>query len=126
LKGGHISCDEKIIIYLTCKNQYLEHWANLKPISVKKKEKNSLELIVNINIPKEIVFFNSDKYKISLGHSINYPLQEVNSLNINPIPKISVLFKNNVDINEVLNLREAIKLLFQLILNVEAGIESSF
>ncbi|MFD2034486.1 hypothetical protein ACFSKL_06770 [Belliella marina] len=126
LKGDHISCDEKIIVGLTCKNQYLEDWADLRPVSVRKKKSDSFELDVSIKIPQEIIFFDSDNYKISLGHSISYPLQEVNSANINPIPKISVLFKKNVDINEALDLREALKLLFQLILNVEAGIENSF
>lgn len=126
LKGDHIKYGEKIIEGLTCKNQYLEDWANLRPISVRKKKSNSFELNVSIKIPQEINFFDSKNYKISLGHSISYPLQEVNSAIINPIPKISVFFKNNVDINEALELREALKLLFQLILNVEAGIENSF
>ncbi|WP_219292280.1 HEPN domain-containing protein [Arthrospiribacter ruber] len=126
LKGDHISCDEKIIEGLTCKNQYLEDWADLRPVSVRKKKSESFELDVSIKIPQEIIFFDSENYKISLGHSISYPIQEVNSAYINPIPKISIFFKNNVDINKALELREALKLLFQLILNVEAGIENSF
>ncbi|MBW3469039.1 hypothetical protein EGN73_14660 [Arthrospiribacter ruber] len=126
MKGDHISCDEKIIEGLTCKNQYLEDWADLRPVSVRKKKSESFELDVSIKIPQEIIFFDSENYKISLGHSISYPIQEVNSAYINPIPKISIFFKNNVDINKALELREALKLLFQLILNVEAGIENSF
>ena len=118
LIGGKINPDEEIIKLLSLKNQYLENWADLKPISIKNNRKEGLNLNVNIDPMKEVVLFKSNETQISLDFFINFPLQKVNNLFINPIPRVYFSYQKNISITDAINNRECFKLLFQLILNV--------
>jgi len=122
LDGHHLNYNKKTVHYFNVRSQYLTNWAGLNPVSIEKSVENDLEYNALLKLPKSLLLGKTQNFRLYLDHSISYPLQNVSSLEINPIPNLRVTFNTISSIHEVIKCREGIKLFFQLLLNINSGI----
>lgn len=122
LDGHHLKFDEKAVHYFNVRSQYLPNWAGLNPVSIEKSIENDLEYNALLKLPKSLLLGKTQNFRLYLDHSISYPLQNVSSLEINPIPNLTVIFNSISSIQQVIKSREGVKLFFQLLLNINSGI----